>query len=91
MNNNLTDERKNDFEKDIHTVWQRASNATMITAMGSLASFLLVFLAVFFLTRNRLNATLVIPVALFVSLLFMLVTQIILRMISGRKRRNNHA
>lgn len=87
MNNN----QKNNPEKDIHTIWHNAASATMIMTLGSLGVFLLVFLAVFFLTRNRMEASLVIPVALFVSMFFMFVTQIVLRMICTRKKEKPHA
>lgn len=89
MNNNTN--QKNNPEKDIHTIWHNATNATLIMTLGSLGVFLLVFLAVFFSTRNRLEASLVIPVALFVSMFFMFVTQVILRMLFARKKEKPHA
>lgn len=91
MKNNISQKRKDDFEKDMNTVWKQASNATLLMTLGSLGSFLAVFLIVFFVMRDRLEAEAVIPSALFASLLIMLVIQLILRRILMQKRKTTHA
>lgn len=91
MKNNLNPKRKEEIEKDMNQVWRQASNATSFMILSSLGSFLLVFLVIFFLIRNRIDATLVIPFALFAALMIMIATQIILRKIMNQKRENEHA
>lgn len=91
MKNNISQKRKNDFEKDMNTVWKQASNATLVMMLGSLGSFLAVFLIAFFLMRNRLEAEAVIPSALFASLLIMIIIQCILKRVLAHKRNTTHA
>lgn len=91
MKNNISQKRKDDFEKDMNTVWKQASNATLIMTLGSLGTFLAVFLIVFFVMRDRLEAEAVIPSALFASLLIMLVIQLILKRRLSQKRKTTHA
>lgn len=91
MKNNKHKNAEEKFEKDMNQIWHQAANATMIMTLVSLGIFLIVFLILFFLTRNRLETEIVIPFSLFSSLIIMFITQALIRRLVLQKRKHRHA
>ena len=89
MKNNRSTEEK--FKKDMNQVWHQATNATLMMTLASLGIFLLVFLILFFITRNRLETEIVIPFSLFSSLIVMFITQALIRRVFLQKRKHENA